>query len=236
MHVISYSYRRQSLPHKAVVRRMQPTLHATRPKNLTALRAWCKQCLPGRLKPDGLRPGIEGMRGSMVGRQRPCTRMSTSPPLSRAPPPPPPPLLPPVTWSRRFAGPNAGMPVYETWKIVPWMIRCPVFTFPRPSNTYTFCSMRYAPPSLWEKEGGSIYVLLRTYPLVLVILHTSVPPATTEVYTVALFETRFSEFLDSLTRYGGRFVSFRFVSFRFVSFRFVSNLFLFLFFVFRFCT
>ena len=32
----------------------------------TALRAWCKQCLPGWLKPDVLRPGIVAMRGSVV--------------------------------------------------------------------------------------------------------------------------------------------------------------------------
>ena len=32
----------------------------------------CKQCLPGRPKPDVLRPGIGGMRGSTVIRLRPC--------------------------------------------------------------------------------------------------------------------------------------------------------------------
>ena len=37
-------------------------------EHLTALRAWCKQCLPGWCKPDVLRPGIVGMRGSMVAR------------------------------------------------------------------------------------------------------------------------------------------------------------------------
>ena len=46
---------------------------------LTALRAWCKQCLPGRSKPDVLRPGIVGMRGSIVIRLRPCMIMSTLP-------------------------------------------------------------------------------------------------------------------------------------------------------------
>ena len=35
-------------------------------QELTARGAWCKQCLPGRCKPDMLRPGIVGMRGSMV--------------------------------------------------------------------------------------------------------------------------------------------------------------------------
>ena len=34
-------------------------------QHLAALRAWCKQCLPGRLKPDMLRPRIVGMRGSI---------------------------------------------------------------------------------------------------------------------------------------------------------------------------
>ena len=42
-------------------------------EHLTAIRAWCKQCLPGRLKPDVLRPGTVGMRSSMVLRPRPCT-------------------------------------------------------------------------------------------------------------------------------------------------------------------
>ena len=47
----------------------------------TELRAWCKQCLPGRLKPDVLRPVIVGTRGPMVTRLRPC--MTTSTPPSR---------------------------------------------------------------------------------------------------------------------------------------------------------
>ena len=52
-------------------------------QNLSALRGWCKQCLPGRRKPDVLRPGIVGMRGSMVVRLRPCmiTSISTPAPL-----------------------------------------------------------------------------------------------------------------------------------------------------------
>ena len=33
---------------------------------VTALRAWCKQCLPGRSKPDVLRPGTIGMHASRV--------------------------------------------------------------------------------------------------------------------------------------------------------------------------
>ena len=55
--------------------------------HFTALRAWCKQCLSGRWKPDMLRPGIVGMRGSMVIRLWPRMRSST-PLLSSTPPPP----------------------------------------------------------------------------------------------------------------------------------------------------
>ena len=57
---------------------MQLTLRATR-QHLTALHAWCKQCLPGRFQPDVLRPGVVGMRGSMVIRLRPCMITSTPP-------------------------------------------------------------------------------------------------------------------------------------------------------------
>ena len=39
----------------------------------TALRAWCKQCLLGGSKPDVLRAGIVGMRGSIIIRLRQCT-------------------------------------------------------------------------------------------------------------------------------------------------------------------
>ena len=75
---------------KAILSRVQLTLHATRRTPLTPLRAWCKQCLPGRSKPDMLRPGIVGMRGgSMAIRLRPCMRSSASL-LSSTPPPPPP--------------------------------------------------------------------------------------------------------------------------------------------------
>ena len=35
-------------------------------QHLTALRAWCKQCLPRRQKPDMLCPGIAAMRRSTV--------------------------------------------------------------------------------------------------------------------------------------------------------------------------
>ena len=48
-------------------------------EHLTALRAWCKQCLPGWWKSDVLRPGGVGMRGSMVIRLRPCTNWAHAP-------------------------------------------------------------------------------------------------------------------------------------------------------------
>ena len=46
-----------------------------------ALRAWCKKCLPARWKPDVLRPGIVGVRGSImvIPLRRPCMIMSTPP-------------------------------------------------------------------------------------------------------------------------------------------------------------
>ena len=50
--------------------------------HLTAPRAWCKQCLPGRWKRDVFRPGIVGMRGSMVLRLRTCMAYVNSPPRS----------------------------------------------------------------------------------------------------------------------------------------------------------
>ena len=46
-------------------------------QHLTALRAWCGQCLPDRCKPDVLRPGIVGMRDYWVIRLRPCMISST---------------------------------------------------------------------------------------------------------------------------------------------------------------
>ena len=49
----------------------QLTLHETYP-HFEALCARCKQCLPGRLKPDVLRAGIVGTRGSIVIRLQPC--------------------------------------------------------------------------------------------------------------------------------------------------------------------
>ncbi|CAN0126745.1 unnamed protein product [Laminaria digitata] len=48
-----------------------------RPEHLTALRAWCRRYLPGRWKPDVLRPGIAGMQGSVAIRLRPCMIRST---------------------------------------------------------------------------------------------------------------------------------------------------------------
>ena len=43
------------------------------------------QCLPGRSKSDVLRPGITGMRGSMVMRLQPYMAQSPSPPLPSHP-------------------------------------------------------------------------------------------------------------------------------------------------------
>ena len=54
-------------------------------QHLTALRAWCKQCLPGRWNPHVPRPGTVVMRGSMVKRLRSCMIMSTPAPRSTAP-------------------------------------------------------------------------------------------------------------------------------------------------------
>ena len=42
-------------------------------QQLTAFRAWCKQCLFGRRKPDVVRPGMAGMRESLLIRLRACT-------------------------------------------------------------------------------------------------------------------------------------------------------------------
>ena len=48
---------------------------------VTVLRAWCKQCLPGRWKPDAHRPGVVWVRGSFVIRLWPCMTSSIPPPL-----------------------------------------------------------------------------------------------------------------------------------------------------------
>ena len=48
-------------------------------QHVTALRAWCTRCLPGRWKPDMLRPGIAEMRGSIVLRPRLCMKLPPPP-------------------------------------------------------------------------------------------------------------------------------------------------------------
>ena len=63
---------------------------------LTVLRAWCKQCLPGRWKPHVLRPGVVGKRGTTVTRLRPCMMSSTPHPLPNPPTPPLYPTTPPL--------------------------------------------------------------------------------------------------------------------------------------------
>ena len=57
-------------------------------EHLTALRAWCKQCLSGWSKPDVLRPDIVRMQGSMVIRLRPLLVTD----IEYTPPPPPLPI------------------------------------------------------------------------------------------------------------------------------------------------
>ena len=64
----------------AVLSRMQITLFMRLAEHLTALRASCKHSPPGRRKRDVLRPGMVGMRGSMVIRLRPCMIVSTPSP------------------------------------------------------------------------------------------------------------------------------------------------------------
>ena len=54
-------------------------------EHLTALRAWCKQCLPDWRKPDVLRPGMVGMRGSTAIRRRACAQTEYTPPLPPRP-------------------------------------------------------------------------------------------------------------------------------------------------------
>ena len=56
-------------------------------QHLTALRAWCKQCLPDPLKPDLFRPGIVEIRGS----GHTTTAMHDIEYTPSIPPPPPPP-------------------------------------------------------------------------------------------------------------------------------------------------
>ena len=65
------SIRKESPPHKRfVVGCSSPFVRLAR--QLTALCSSCKQCVPGGCKSDVPRPGIVGMRGSMVIRPRPC--------------------------------------------------------------------------------------------------------------------------------------------------------------------
>ena len=52
-------------------------------EHLTALRAWLKQCLPGRCKSGVLHPGNVGMRGSMVTQLRSCMTMRAPSPSKR---------------------------------------------------------------------------------------------------------------------------------------------------------
>ena len=58
---------------------MQFALRATRRTPQDASRSWCKQCLRGWSKPDVLRPGVAGMRGSVVIRLRLCTNRAPAP-------------------------------------------------------------------------------------------------------------------------------------------------------------
>ena len=58
-------------------------------QHLTAFRAWCKQCLPVRCKPDVLCPGTERMRESMAIRLRQRMAWVHLPPPPEPPPPPP---------------------------------------------------------------------------------------------------------------------------------------------------
>ena len=64
-------------------------------EHLMVLRAWCKRRFFGPCKPDVLRPGILGIRGSKVIRLRPCMLTST-PPLTSPAARPPHPL--PTCW------------------------------------------------------------------------------------------------------------------------------------------
>ena len=55
-------------------------------RHLTAVRAWCKQYLPGQRKPDVLRPGIVGKRGSIIIRTTTAMHgMSNRPPTPLPP-------------------------------------------------------------------------------------------------------------------------------------------------------
>lgn len=59
--------------HKRLIVGCKLTLHAIRRNKRTALRALgYKQRLPGQRKPDVFRPGIAGIRRSIIVRLRPC--------------------------------------------------------------------------------------------------------------------------------------------------------------------
>ena len=70
---------------QVVLRRVQPTLHATRRTPHGASRLWWTRCLSNKSKADVLHPGIVGMRGSMIIRRRPCTSWIHSRPPSPHP-------------------------------------------------------------------------------------------------------------------------------------------------------
>ena len=80
-------------------RRSSPFMRFT--ENLTALRAWCTRCLPGRWKPDVLRAGIVRRDARVYGHTTVVEHdMSTTPPpstrdiaLSHSQQPPSPPSL-----------------------------------------------------------------------------------------------------------------------------------------------
>ena len=57
-------------------------------RRITAVRAWCKQCLHCRRKPDVLRPGIGGMRGSNGHTTTAMDAIEYISPIEHAPPPP----------------------------------------------------------------------------------------------------------------------------------------------------
>ena len=61
-------------------RQLSPFVRLAAEPLTKAINQSINQCLPDRPKPDVLRPGIAGMRGSMVTRLRPRTTMSTPPP------------------------------------------------------------------------------------------------------------------------------------------------------------
>ena len=65
---------------QAAIRRMQSTLHATRPTPHMSLRVWCNRRLPGRGKPNEPRPGIVGMPGLIIIRTTAMHDVSTTHP------------------------------------------------------------------------------------------------------------------------------------------------------------